>query len=291
MELLNFKLPADHNLFFAGDPHWGSVQFSQNGFDEFVNCLHSEYEGCSNNFCELGGDNIEAITLDDRRADEQKTREPFILHQIRHVKEMYKPIAPMLLWMLDGNHEMKLWRFGNIVRDEFCPDLSTDTHKVYYGTNAARITICNTRGKLLYKVFNCHGRKGISSAADDPNRRETNMNLTMKRYMRDKAADCAVMIRHHNHKLLRLSPLYKLVLKDNGKKLYQDYTKLDQGSSDIPPDMRWYGTAGAFMKLYTLGYSGYAEIAEYDPVELGFLVLIVRGGKIIDLKRHYFKAV
>ena len=67
------------------------------------------------------------------------------------------------------------------------------------------------------------------------------------------------------------------------------YTKLDQTSSDIPPDMRWYGCAGTFMKLYEDGYSGYAEVAEYDPTEIGFLVLKVRGGKIVDLKKHYLK--
>ena len=45
------------------------------------------------------------------------------------------------------------------------------------------------------------------------------------------------------------------------------------------------------MKLFEDGYSGYAEIAEYDPVELGFLVLIVRGGKIVQLKKHLLKGV
>jgi len=283
MKLLTVKLQSDHNIFFAGDQHYGSVLFSNSGWTEFVNCLNSEYDGCSNNFTALGGDNIEAVMIDDKRADAQKMAEPFVLYQIEQVTDMLRPLASKILYMLEGNHESKLWRIGPIVQ-KIAKDLG-----VPFGTVTTRLTVRNTRGKLLYKVFDTHGRKGVNSAADDPNRRETNMNLTMKRYARDKACDCAVMIRHHNHKLLVCPPIKKLVLKDNGQRLYQDYTKLDQTSSDIPPDMRWYGCAGTFMKLYEDGYSGYAEVAEYDPTEIGFLVLKVRGGKIVDLKKHYLK--
>ena len=35
------------------------------------------------------------------------------------------------------------------------------------------------------------------------------------------------------------------------------------------------------------GISGYAEKAEYDPVELGFLILKVRNKKIVELEPYY----
>ena len=49
----------------------------------------------------------------------------------------------------------------------------------------------------------------------------------------------------------------------------------------IHPDHRWYVSAGSFLKLYEEGVSGYAEIGEYDPVELGFAIARVRNQKIV----------
>ena len=97
------------------------------------------------------------------------------------------------------------------------------------------------------------------------------------------------MIKHHTHKLFVTPPTRELYLTDDGDGLQQNYTEQDQKAKYIHPDMRWYGNAGSFMKLFEDGYSGYAEIAEYDPVQLGWLVLIVRGGKIIELKTHILK--
>ena len=284
MKLLSVKLPADHNYFLGGDQHYGSTLFSTSGWNEFVRCINSEYEGCSNNVVALGDDNIEAIMIDDKRSDAQKMAEPFVLQQMEAVTEMLKPLEGRLLYLLEGNHEGKLWRFGNVVQ-KIARDVGTE-----YGTVTAKMTVQSTKGNLLYKVFDTHGRKGVNSSADDPLRRDTNHNLILKRHLRRKAADCAVMIKHHVHKLLVCPPTKELILIDDGKKIRQGYTTLVQNAPEIHPDMRWYGCAGSFMKLYQDGYSGYAEIAEYDPVELGFLVLIVRGGKIIELKKHYLKA-
>ena len=44
----------------------------------------------------------------------------------------------------------------------------------------------------------------------------------------------------------------------------------------IHPDHRWYCNTGSFLRLYGMGISSYAEIGEYDPVELGFCVARVR---------------
>ena len=38
------------------------------------------------------------------------------------------------------------------------------------------------------------------------------------------------------------------------------------------------------MRLYGDGVSGYAERAEYDPVELGVVVVMVRDREIVDVK-------
>ena len=113
------------------------------------------------------------------------------------------------------------------------------------------------------------------------------MNLILKRHLRFKAGDCAVMIKHHTHKLLVCKPETELYLMDDGKNIKQAYTSWGQSEPYIHPDSRWYGNAGSFLKLYGKGISGYAEVLEYDPVELGFLCLIVRDKKILELKPIY----
>ena len=285
MKLLTTRLPADHNWFFGADLHYGSILFYLKRWNEFVKCIKSPYEGCSNNYAALGGDNIEAILINDKRADKQKMTEPFVRVQEREVTELIRPIAPELKYMLDGNHELTLWRYGDVV-GEICRALN-----VPHGTVTTKMTVLNAKGKFMYKIFDTHGRKGINSSADDPLRRDVNHQLILKRHLRRKAGDCAVMIKHHTHKLFVTPPTRELYLTDDGDGLQQNYTEQDQKAKYIHPDMRWYGNAGSFMKLYEDGYSGYAEIAEYDPVELGFLVLIVRGGKIVQLKKHLLKGV
>ena len=105
--------------------------------------------------------------------------------------------------------------------------------------------------------------------------------------MRDKAADCAVMIKHHVHKLIVAKPDAALYLTDDGKAIKQHYTESGQNQQYIHPDHRWYGCAGSFMRLYEDGMSGYAEIAEYDPTELGWLVTKVRNKKIVAVEPYY----
>ncbi len=278
MRLLTKNLENDHNIFHFGDLHNGSVLSSQKGWDKFVEAINSEYEGCSNNYGIEGGDDIEAIMVDDKRFDPEKLTQPLPLEQIDRAVELRQPIKDKLLCKLMGNHERKLWRFGDIT-EKICKDLGVD-----YGTYTAKITIKDKHDKLMYKIYETHGFKNITSSADDPKRRRVNMQLILKRHLKFKAGDCAVMIKHHTHKLLVCKPESELYLVDDGSKIKQAYTEWGQKEPYIHPDARWYGNAGSFLKLHGKGISGYAEIMEYDPVELGWLVLIVRDRKIVELR-------
>jgi hypothetical protein len=115
------------------------------------------------------------------------------------------------------------------------------------------------------------------------------MELILKRQLKRKFGDCAVMIKHHVHKIIVCRPEAELYLTDDGKKIKQAYTGWGQNEPYIHPDARWYGCAGSFMRLYGENTSGYAEIAEYDPMELGFIVLKIRRKKIVDLEPVYLK--
>uniref|UniRef100_A0A6M3JKD4 Uncharacterized protein n=1 Tax=viral metagenome TaxID=1070528 RepID=A0A6M3JKD4_9ZZZZ len=181
------------------------------------------------------------------------------------------PIAKNLLVMLKGNHEDKLWPIGNPTA-EICDGL-----KVSYGSSAAKVTLVNKRGNLLYKMFLNHGRKSIHpSVADNPRRREENMRLSLQRLLREKAGDCVLMARAHTHRLLIMEPTPRLYLRDDGNTIKDAYTRAAHTDPYIPPDDRWYVSSGGFMRLYKVGEESYAERADYDPMELGFAIVRVR---------------
>lgn len=282
MKLITTQLEDNHNLFFFGDRHGDSVLSSKRAWECFVDTINSKFEGCKNNYGAEGGDDIEAIMVDDKRFSEEKLTEDLPLLQMKKAVKDRETIKHRLFYKLEGNHERKLWRFGNIM-EEMCKELG-----VIYGTYTAKLTVLNKKGGLMYKTYDTHGRKGINSTADDPQRRQTNLELTLKRHLKFKAGDCAVMIKHHTHKLLSCAPVSELYLTDDGENIKQGYTGWGQSETYIHPDARWYGNAGSFLRLFGKDISGYAELAEYDPVEMGYLVLIVRDREIVELKSVRF---
>lgn len=283
MFLTTTTLPNDHNWFIFGDKHDGSMLSSESGWQCLVDMMHSKYDGCRNNFGVDGGDMIEGIIPNDPRFRAGQMKEDQVLNQIKSAIARRRPIAKLLKVILQGNHEESLWRFGDIAK-QISEELG-----VPYGTASTKITVLDGKEHLMYKIFDTHGRRSITSTADDPKRRKANLELTLKRQLKFKAGDCAVMIKHHVHKLLVCKPDSELYLTDNGKRIEQNYTHWGQGEQYIHPDARWYGCAGSFLKLYGEDTSGYAELAEYDPVELGFLVLKVRDRKIVSLDPVYLQ--
>jgi hypothetical protein len=285
LKLITKKLEDSHNLFLFGDQHKGSLLSSQHGWRTLVSMMHSKYEGCSNNYGVDMGDAIEAIMVDDKRfypektVTEEKAVVPDPMRQLDAAIEDRQPIKKQLLCMIDGNHPRKLWRFGNLTA-KMCASLGVE-----YGTYTAKIIIQNN--DLMYKIYATHGLKSITSTADDPKRRMVNKQLILKRHLKFKAGDCAVMVKGHTHQLLVCKPESELYLTDDGSKIKQGYTSYGQNEPYIHPDARWYGNTGSFLKLHGKDMSGYAEILELDPVELGFLILIVRRRKIVELRPIY----
>lgn len=280
MKLITHNLPNDHNIFFFGDRHKGAVLSSDKGWNKLISMMNSPYDGCKN-FGVDGGDMIEAIMVDDPRFSPEKFTEPLPLIQLNEAVKEREDIKDKLLTILMGNHERKLWRFGDIT-EEACNRL-----EITYGTWACKLTINDKHDNLMYKIFDEHGHKSINSIADDPIRYQSNLKLTLKRHLKKKAGDCAVMIKHHTHKLFVSQPNFELYLTDDTKRIKQHYTSWGQNESYIHPDARWYGNAGSFLRLYGDGFSSYAEIAEYDPIEIGFLILKVRNKQIQSLEPYF----
>jgi len=248
-----------------------------------MDMLEQEYDGCRNNFGVHHGDFLEAIMQDDRRFDPKTTKSSYPLEQLKWAKKLYEPMKHRLLMILEGNHPLKLWRFGNLT-EQLCEDL-----KVPYGTWSTKLVVRTSRDQLMYKSFHTHGRKSITSTADDPKRRIVNQRLILKRHLKFKMGDCILMCKGHVHKLIICGPEPDLYLTDDGDKIKQHHTMDDvsQNDSYIHPDHRTYVCTGSFLKLYGTDVSGYAEIAEYDPIELGFAIARIRNRKLVGVDAIY----
>ena len=286
MELLQKIVPVNHNLFMGGDTHLGNSHVSDTGYATLLNMLQSEYAGCSANYMLHMGDMLESILVNDPRyrpdncKDEYKdTKFPTVFKQLDDSTRMFSPVSNKMVALIKGNHEDHLWMIGNITA-QLCHRL-----KVPYGSFSCKITFVDKRGRMLYKGFFEHGRKSISSTADDPRRREENMRLILKRQLKEKAGDCVLMAKGHTHRLLVVDPTPRLFLRDDGTEIKSAYTQAAHTDPYIPPDDRWYVNTGGFMRLHKAGMEGYAERADYDPMELGFAIARIRDRKIVGIDK------
>jgi len=281
MEQLSFDLPMNWNLFLFGDDHMGASLRYRRGWEQMVDMMHSEYGGLPAD-CNFGvhhGDIIEAIMVDDPRWTDAETKEGTILGQMHEFIRAIDPIKSKVLTILDGNHTRKLHRFGKITKT-ICEDLG-----VHYGTWTAKLTY-NYNGDCQFKHFASHGFGSINSQADDPERRRMGMKLSLKKKLKNKAGDALLNSMGHTHKLIRFEPSKELYLADDGGDIKQHYTGAPHGSSEyIHPDYKFYCNTGSFLKLYGDSFSGYAECAGYDPIELGFIICHIVDGQPVKLDR------
>ena len=283
MKIITKKLPANHNNFLFGDDHLGTTLRHNKGFDKLMNMMEQEYDGCKNNYGTHHGDYLEAIMQDDIRFHPDTVKSSFPMEQLKWAVKLYKPMKHRLLTILEGNHPLKLWRFGNLTQ-QLCEDLGVE-----YGTWSAKLIIRTKNDQLMYKSFHTHGRKGITSTADDPKRRIVNQRLILKRHLKFKMGDTILMCKGHVHKLIICGPESELYMTDDGDKVRQNHTmdNIDQTDTYIHPDHRWYVCTGSFLKLYGENVSGYAEIGEFDPIELGFAIAKVRNRKLVGVDPIY----
>jgi hypothetical protein len=282
MIIIKKVVPDDFNLFLISCTHFGAMACHEDGIDKFIDMMESDLYGLnsSSNFCLHHGDLVEGITIDDKRFDLLSTKDPIPGSQLDYAKGKFRSIKNKFIACLYGNHEKKLFKFNNLIQNEFCRDLN-----IPYGTYSCIVEYVNENGMTLFKHYATHGRKGISSCADDEERRQSNMRLILKRQLKEKTGDCLLMSKGHAHKIIIANPVEKLYIKSENGKTKSDYTRSDQTNGFIHPDHRWFVCAGSFLKTYGDGWSNYAEEAEYDPVELGFVVALIRNGVITGITK------
>ena len=137
LKLITKQLPDNHNIFHFGDRHKGAALSSDAGWRQLVKMMLSPYDGCANNYGIDGGDLIEAIMVDDKRFGPDQLKEPLPLTQRKAAIKKRQTIKHILLTILIGNHERKLWRFGNISKD-VCDELNKDLACLLYTSPSPR---------------------------------------------------------------------------------------------------------------------------------------------------------
>lgn len=272
-------VPSSFNLFLFGDLHFGTILHYDKGVDTLFDMMHSEYEGCKANYGLNHGDTIEAIAPDDPRFDPHTTKDAFVLSQVDFAENRLRQIRPLLIGNLKGNHEHKVWRFGDVAQK------ISNGLTVPYLTYTTKITYQDRYGEL-FKHFASHGFGSINYRAGDVKRQKTNEQVKLKDLLKKKAGDCCLMSMGHTHKLIINDPQPELYLTDDAKELYQNYTEFQQNGDYIHPDNRYYVNTGSFYRLYSdEPISGYAEMAGYDPIELGFVVATIRDRELTGIKK------
>ena len=274
MQLITHEVPENWQLYDMGDLHVGSALFHEQAFLEVRERILQEKDSK----VVLGGDMIEAIAVDDKRFQPEMVAEGLVPidEQVKAVVELLRPLRDRIIVSLQGNHEFKLIRQTDIGK-RIC-----DALNIPYGTFSCKISYKDSNG-LQFKQFTTHGYKTIKSTADDPIRLFANEKLVLKRHVKHLWGDCYLMTKHHVHKLIISEPENMLFLTDDGRKIKDNYTHAKPTDKYIPPDLRWYGCAGAWMRLYgQMGTSGYAERAEYTPVEIGCLKFTIRDRQLVS---------
>lgn len=274
MELLNADLPKNHIIILAGDLHLGTLASHLKGWERMIERVANE----PSTYLVLMGDLIEAIAVDDKRwFREVHDADMTPMIQADAIVDSIKPIKKKVLACLTGNHEMKLWRFGDLTR-YIC-----DKAEVPYGGYSCKLTVKN-KGKRMYKLYVTHGRLTVNSIADDPVRRLSNFRLSIKRKLQHLAGDCAIMATGHAHKLLTLQPEAELYVTDNGEHLQAHYTVGQQAGEYLDPNLRWYACTGSFLKSAVVGALTYSEQSMFAPVQMGYVQANVKDGVIQNLE-------
>jgi hypothetical protein len=283
-QLKDYPMPEDYELIFFGDNQEGNIATALEKYNECIQYVLA----APNRYAIHMGDAIDAFWVDDKRYDPDTTTKTPIKQANAAIKQL-EPLAKenRLLAVLLGNHEWALIKkAGNLTEDIICPELRKISGTTYplYGTFSSLLTFYNQSLKAQFKIYATHGRRTITSVSPDPHRRLAYMQYRLKRLLEPMVGDCICMVRGHSHIVLVTPPLPALYLTSNEKNLKQNYTKTVISGSYIPPDHRWYGCSGSFLKSLVPGVNTYSEMAEYAPTELGYLIGEVGDGQFVNLR-------
>lgn len=277
MQFLEWHVPNSYNLVLFGDNQEGNVLQDKEAYLHTIDYILSH----KNTYGLHMGDEMEALYIDDPRYDPNILTSPPITQQDTVVADLKKLAQKgKLITILYGNHTDRLFpKIGDITRST-CKKLG-----IPYGGFSSVVTFTGKDGPQ-FKGYFTHGRRLIRSVADDPVRRLANEQLQLKQQLKYKFGDCLLMAKGHCHKLIVCDPRTQLYLTTEPeiKENYTHNPPFGKGGY-IHPDHRWYAATGSFLRTFGKDVNSYSEMGEYDPVEIGYILVQVEGREIINVKK------
>lgn len=280
------NMPDEFKLVLFGDNQAGNKAMATDKFLECTDFIMSNKKTYGVHM----GDLLDAFWIDDYRYDPTTTT----MTPIDAKKMMIgylKPLAKSkkLLKIIKGNHERALEKKAGDIIEDVCSELRKESGCQYpiTGLYNNKLQFYDSNNRLISKTYLTHGRKTIQSTSPDPHRRKAYMQFRLKRLLENQAGDCILMARGHSHIVLVTPPMPTLWLDtDKTGEIKQHYTKPGTGKSAgyIHPDHRWYGCTGSFLKSQLINAETYSEVAEYEPVELGYLIATFANRTCVDLE-------
>jgi hypothetical protein len=284
------NMPDDFELILFGDNQDGNIATAHDKYQECIEYILA----AENRYAVHMGDIMDAFWCDDHKRYDPTTCKITPAEQKKNVVKDLTALAKTgrLITILKGNHERALeLKYGDITT-EICEALQVVSGTQYpiSGTYTHKLEFMSKDNGLMFKGYFTHGRKSLSSVSPDPHRRRAYIQFRLKRLLENMAGDCILMARGHSHIVLVTPPIPTLYLTSEKGKLKQHYTHPGTGKSGayIPPEHRWYGCTGSFLRSFALDVETYSELAEYEPIELGYLKAVVhydyKNGITMDLQ-------
>jgi len=279
MQLFDYQIRPNTNLFLFGDDHEGVSARYEKGWKRLVAMMNDKYKDCSYNIGVDHGDIVEAIMIDDKRYSDIGIKHDKLLKQIDRAITNRLPIKDKIVCILTGNHDFKLWRFGNIAKHV------ADTLSVRYGDWTSVISYKTQSDKLAFKHYACHGTSAIRSQAGPRIRKHANIKAGLQDRLKDLAGDCFLMSQRDIHQLIVVPPDESLFLFSEKNHLKSSYTNqaIQQTGVFLHEDLRWYCATGSFLRSRIKDGITYAEMKGLRPNQLGFLIAVIRDYKLISI--------
>jgi UDP-2,3-diacylglucosamine pyrophosphatase LpxH len=284
LKIIKKEMPDRYTVVQTQDWHIGSGSVYRDGIKDAIGRMSEP-----NVYGSLPGDLIEAIRPDDKRFAfcSYDHSIPTAQDQSREVAKLLKPVAKRIIGIGAGNHEWKLINQINIARD-ICERLKIP--EAYGGWTFVLDALHD--GATMHKMFFTHGNFSLNSQAKDPVQALANMKAKLKNVMvKTGFADCIYMGCGHTHRLMVTEPTVDqepILITENGQVKNMRRSQSDQTARYIPPDARWYGNSGSFMRAYTNPAEDiitYAEVGGLGALDFGWLEIDVEDRQVVDVRK------
>lgn len=285
MELIYRDMPLDYEFYDTSDAHYGPLNCHREAFLEVI----AQVKAKPDRYIWHKGDGVDCVTPGDKRyatvsADVRTGWRNPQDHADQFIKDVM-PVRDRFITYMVGNHEYHLINTFDVAY-HICTALG-----IPWGGVVCKF-IPTHKGKVLHKCLLWHGRGSLPKGAKDPIQREGNRKAALKnKLMALKHTDCIYNSMGHAHQLLIVEPTVdqEIMLTNTRSGLKQQRRHHTNQTADyIPPEARYYGCSGSFLKLYSKPGQraiGYGEIAGYEPAEIGCLKGYVQGGKLVHVEK------